>query len=76
MRYDIHKGDVHLPKAVESAIARKVKKVEERLKRDPSIRKYTSLYSESDDPETEALLKALKEAKARIKKKREAQEVP
>jgi ribosome-associated translation inhibitor RaiA len=33
MRYDIHKGDVHLPKAVESAIARKVKKVEERLKR-------------------------------------------
>lgn len=33
MRYAIHKGDVHVPKAVEQAIERKVDKVAERLKR-------------------------------------------
>ena len=33
MRYAIHKGEVHLPAALEKAIAHKVDKVEERLKR-------------------------------------------
>ncbi|HEX7928877.1 MAG TPA: HPF/RaiA family ribosome-associated protein [bacterium] len=33
MRYDIHKGSVQLPKTLEGVIARKVKKVDERLKR-------------------------------------------
>jgi ribosome-associated translation inhibitor RaiA len=33
MRYAIHKGAVHLPAALEKAIAHKVEKVEERLKR-------------------------------------------
>jgi ribosomal subunit interface protein len=33
MRYAIHKGEVHVPKAVEQAIEHKVDKVKERLKR-------------------------------------------
>jgi len=33
MRYDIHKGELHLPKAIHEAIDHKVQKVEERLKR-------------------------------------------
>lgn len=48
-------------------------KLEDRLKRNPDIRSYTSLYSESKDPRAEALLKALAEAKKRIKEKKARQ---
>lgn len=44
--------------------------LEDRLRRNPDIKSYTSLYQESDDPETAMLLQALKEAKARIKAKK------
>ena len=33
MRYELHKGDIHVSETLEQAIAHKVTKVEERLKR-------------------------------------------
>jgi hypothetical protein len=49
--------------------------LEESLKRNPDVRSATSLYSESDDPETVDLLRQLTEAKARLKAKRKAAKV-
>lgn len=46
--------------------------LEESLKRNPDIRSATSLYSESDDPETVDLLRQLTAAKARLSAKRKA----
>ncbi len=46
--------------------------LDESLKRNPSVKAYTSLYSESDDPETKALLHQLAEAKKRVSAKRKA----
>lgn len=40
------------------------------LNRNPQVRQYTSYYQESKDPEVDAVLKKLKEAKARLKEKR------
>lgn len=44
------------------------------LENNPDVSSYQAFYQQSPDPETQALIKALKEAKDRMKKKREAQE--
>lgn len=47
-------------------------KLSEYLKHHPEVKSFESLYSKSDDPEVQALLRELADTKARMKKKRAA----